>query len=51
MLAREMVFKVGDPATDFYVVKEGEVEILSPTSGKEEVIAILGSGDFLGRAH
>ncbi len=46
----DLVFKLGDPATDFYVVQEGEVEILSQTNGKEEVIAILGCGDFFGES-
>ena len=43
-----MIFKAGDAATEFYVVEEGEVEILKQTNGKEVVIAILGTGDFFG---
>lgn len=44
------VFKSGDPASDFYVIKKGEVEILEPVDvdGDHPVIAIMGSGDFFG---
>ncbi|MBK9204228.1 MAG: FAD-dependent oxidoreductase [Candidatus Obscuribacter sp.] len=53
--AGDYIFLQGDPATDFYVIDKGEVEILS-TSGEgkaeeeEEVIAILGPGDFFGES-
>ncbi len=44
------VFKKGDPATDFYVVEKGEVEVLRQLEeGKEpEVVAVFGPGDFFG---
>lgn len=44
------IFKRGDPATDFYVVEKGEVEVLRPLEeGKEpEVVAVFGPGDFFG---
>jgi len=48
--AGDMVFVAGDPATDFYVVEQGEVEILNRTNGTEVVIAILGNGDFFGES-
>lgn len=48
--AGDFVFRSGEPATDFYVVEEGEVEILSNEGGKEHVIAILGKGDFFGES-
>jgi len=44
------VFKTGDPATDFYVIEKGEVEVLrelEPGKGPETV-AIFGPGDFFG---
>jgi NADH dehydrogenase len=45
----DLIYKPGDPATDFFVIEEGEVEILSPTNGgKEEIVAVLGPGDFFG---
>jgi NADH dehydrogenase len=44
------IFKKGDPATDFYVVERGEVEVLRQLeeNGEEEVVAVLGAGDFFG---
>jgi NADH dehydrogenase len=44
----DIIYKPGDPATDFYVIEEGIVEVLSQTNGKEETIAVLGPGDFFG---
>ena len=44
----DAIYKPGDPAHDFYVIEDGEVEVLSQTNGKEETIAILGPGDFFG---
>lgn len=48
--AGDMVFSEGDPATDFYVIESGEVEILKDTDGDGtlEIIAVLGPGDFFG---
>ncbi len=48
--AGDMVFNEGDPATDFYVIEQGEVEILKDTDGDGtlEIIAVLGPGDFFG---
>jgi NADH dehydrogenase len=48
--AGSFVFKKGDPATDFYVVEKGEVEVLRQLEeGKEpEVVAVFGPGDFFG---
>lgn len=50
----DFIFRQGEPATDFYVIKRGEVEILhSPDgscNGNMETIAILGPGDFFGEA-
>jgi len=45
----DIIYKPGDMATDFYVIQEGEVEVLSPNNGdKHETIAVLGPGDFFG---
>ena len=48
--AGAFIFKKGDPATDFYVVEKGEVEVLRQLEeGKEpEVVAVFGAGDFFG---
>jgi NADH dehydrogenase len=49
--AGDYVFRQGDPASDFYVIESGEVEILSDQNNeKEEIIAVLGAGDFFGEA-
>lgn len=50
--AGDMVFNEGDPATDFYVIEQGEVEILKDTDGDGtlEIIAVLGPGDFFGES-
>jgi NADH:ubiquinone reductase (H+-translocating) len=46
----DFVFKIGDPATDFYAIEKGEVEMLGApdSSGKQDILAILGPGDFFG---
>jgi NADH dehydrogenase len=44
------VFKKGDPATDFYVIEKGEVEVLRQIEDNKapEVVAVFGPGDFFG---
>ncbi|HKQ32199.1 MAG TPA: FAD-dependent oxidoreductase, partial [Thermodesulfobacteriota bacterium] len=46
----DYIFREGDPATSFYIVESGEVEVLriSPGSTEETHVAILGQGDFFG---
>ncbi len=46
----EFVFRTGDAATDFYGIEKGQVEILGTAnaSGKQDILAILGPGDFFG---
>jgi NADH:ubiquinone reductase (H+-translocating) len=48
----DYVFRQGDPATDFFVIEQGEVDILvwNQESHTEESVAILGPGDFFGEA-
>ena len=48
--AGSFIFKSGDSASDFYVIKKGVVEILEPIDEKGEYgpIAVLGAGDFFG---
>jgi NADH dehydrogenase len=48
--AGSFVFQAGDPATDFYVIEKGEVEVLrqlDPTREPER-LAVFGAGDFFG---
>ena len=46
----EFVFHQGDPATNFYVIDRGEVEVVrtNPDTGADEVLALLGAGSFFG---
>jgi NADH:ubiquinone reductase (H+-translocating) len=46
----DFIYKSGDSATDFYAIEKGEVEILRQpdSSGKQDILAILGAGDFFG---
>ncbi|MBK8221424.1 MAG: FAD-dependent oxidoreductase [Candidatus Obscuribacter sp.] len=47
----DIIFKQGDPATEFFVIEKGEVEIIAElTDGGSETIAILGPGDFFGES-
>ncbi|MBX3134787.1 FAD-dependent oxidoreductase [Candidatus Obscuribacterales bacterium] len=50
--AGDYIFKQGDPATDFFVIEMGDVEVLAynQETGTEEVVAVLGPGDFFGEA-
>ena len=45
----DYVFRQGDPAANFFVIESGEVEVLRQAEdGSEEVLALLGPGDFFG---
>lgn len=45
----EMIYMAGDSSDNLYVIHKGKVKITRLTeSGKEQVIRILGPGDFLG---
>ncbi|WP_051670090.1 FAD-dependent oxidoreductase [Bryobacter aggregatus] len=48
--AGSFIFKKGDPATDFYVIEKGEVEVMRQIEdGQEpEMVAMFGPGDFFG---
>jgi NADH dehydrogenase len=46
--AGDIIYNRGDLATDFYVVEQGEVELFVPFDNSEEVVAVLGVGDFFG---
>ncbi|MCB9831504.1 MAG: FAD-dependent oxidoreductase [Planctomycetes bacterium] len=47
--AGDLIFAQGDPATDFYVLEKGEVDVLRrDASGAETKLARLGPGDFFG---
>jgi len=56
--AGDFIFKQGDAPTNFYVLEQGEVEVLRSTNGADgkvsgngagyEVVTVLGSGSFFG---
>jgi NADH dehydrogenase len=47
--AGEFIFRKGDPPSNFYVLEQGEVEVVRHNDGVPgEVMAVLGSGSFFG---
>ena len=55
--AGDFIFKKGDATTNFYILEQGEVEVLRSTKGAEaaprdgdgyEVVTVLGAGSFFG---
>ncbi|HEY9784590.1 MAG TPA: FAD-dependent oxidoreductase, partial [Candidatus Obscuribacterales bacterium] len=46
----DFVFHEGDPATEFYVIQAGQVEVVkgAVNDAPGEVLAVLGPGDFFG---
>ncbi|MBZ0114351.1 MAG: cyclic nucleotide-binding domain-containing protein [Thermoanaerobaculia bacterium] len=46
--AGSFIFEEGDLGTEMYILQEGEVEVLQQFDGKEEILAVLEKGDFLG---
>lgn len=46
----DYVFRRGDPSDSFYIIESGEVEIVgySDGNGGENIVGILGKGDFFG---
>jgi len=46
----DYIFKQNDPALNFYVIEEGEVEVVRKTKDthEESVVTVLGAGDFFG---
>jgi thioredoxin reductase (NADPH) len=48
VLARDVLFRAGDPSYDFFVVLEGTAEIVRQDNDTDVVIATYGAGGFLG---
>jgi len=49
--AGDYIFEQGDAAVDFFMIEDGEVEILKKRADETfDVIAVLGIGDFFGEA-
>ena len=48
---KQKLFTQGEPATHVFYIQEGSVKFaVTSRAGKEAVVAILGSGDFLGES-
>jgi CRP-like cAMP-binding protein len=46
--AGDVVFRLGDVGRNFYVIRDGEVEILRDEDGETHRLNVLGAGDFFG---
>ena len=46
--AGEIVHRVGEPSREFIYVEEGEVEVIDPLTGRNELGATLGAAQFMG---
>jgi hypothetical protein len=44
----DVIVRQGEIADRFYIVADGEVEVLRETDGREERVAVLGPGQFFG---
>jgi CRP/FNR family cyclic AMP-dependent transcriptional regulator len=44
----EYLFREGDPGTEMFVIREGQVLVTMRAGGEELQLATLGRGDFLG---
>lgn len=48
--AGDIVIHEGESGSEFFIIEEGNVEVLKNVGGKLEVVAVLGPGDFFGEA-
>jgi CRP-like cAMP-binding protein len=46
--AGDLVFKVGDPGTEMYIVQSGKVEVFTEGPRGPNVLAVMEKGDFFG---
>ncbi len=46
----DIIFKQGDSPSNFYVIEQGEVEVIrtSPTAPQGEILSVLSAGNFFG---
>jgi NADH dehydrogenase len=46
----DFVFRQGEPALNFYSVEKGTLDVIrtNETNGREQVVAVIGPGDFFG---
>ncbi len=48
--AGDLVIREGDCGSEFFIIEEGQVEVLKKIEDRLEVVAVLGPGDFFGEA-
>lgn len=48
--AGDMVIQEGESGSEFFIIEDGEVEVLKKSGNRLELIAVLGPGDFFGEA-
>ena len=48
MLVSKLIFNQGDLAQGFFIILEGNVEVIRENDGSTESVAILGPGDYFG---
>jgi CRP-like cAMP-binding protein len=46
--AGKIIFKEGEEGDQMYIIQEGRVKVSRSIAGKEQVLAVLGKGDFFG---
>ena len=46
--AGEVLFEQGSPGDKAYAIREGQLEILTESSGREVLLAVRGPGDVIG---
>src|ERR671919_577725 len=49
--AGQVLFRAGDSSNDFFVVLEGEVEIIDDFAGEVRTVGVFSPGTFLGDLH
>jgi thioredoxin reductase (NADPH) len=47
----DILFEAGDPASPFFVVIAGQVEVVRPSGTNEELVAVHGPGQFTGEVN
>lgn len=47
----QLIFRMGDPATDLHIIASGQIKLVSNSAGgQERILAICGDDDFIGEA-
>jgi thioredoxin reductase (NADPH) len=49
--AGQVLFRAGDSSNDFFVILEGEVEVIDDFAGEVRTVGVFGPGTFLGDLH